>query len=160
MTTRWFAKSLVLILATFVALAACELILRFVWHNPYHYESPDHLLKPMMHHARTDHRYSRALLDSEKSRVRLRTDSRSYILPSFQYGDPDVTVAFLGGSTTECIAVLEDIRFPAVGSNTSLTPPSVSSMSLNPVRPTLFPSAWMLNSGEPGSDPPIRFGPR
>ena len=46
--------------------------------------------------------------------MRLRTDARSYILPSFQYKDPNATIAFLGGSTTECSAVQEELRFPAL----------------------------------------------
>ena len=101
-------------LATLVTLGVCELGLRLLWHNPYHRESPDHLLKIRMQHPNTDHIYSRALLDPEKPRVRLHTDARSYILPSFQYHDPDATIAFLGGSTTECSAVQENLRFPAL----------------------------------------------
>ncbi|HEU4365362.1 MAG TPA: SGNH/GDSL hydrolase family protein [Candidatus Krumholzibacteria bacterium] len=114
MTSRLAAKTLVAVLATIVALAACEIVLRIVWRNPYRHESPDHLLKLRMHHPRTDHTYSRALLDEDEALVRLRTDARSYILPSFQHRNPDATVTFLGGSTTECSAVSEDVRFPAL----------------------------------------------
>lgn len=53
-------------------------------------------------------------MNPENPWVRLRTDARSYILPSFQYKDPDATVVFLGGSTTECNVVQEDLRFPAL----------------------------------------------
>ena len=102
------------LIATLVTLGVAELGLRLLWHNPYRRESPDHLLKILMQHPNTDYSYSRALLDPENSRVRLRTDARSYILPSFQYGNPDATIAFLGGSTTECSAVQEDVRFPAL----------------------------------------------
>lgn len=46
--------------------------------------------------------------------VKLRTDSRSYILPSHRFENPDRTILFLGGSTTECKAVKEELRFPAL----------------------------------------------
>lgn len=46
--------------------------------------------------------------------MRLCTDARSYIVPFFQYRDPDATVTFLGGSTTECEALKENFRFPAM----------------------------------------------
>ena len=100
--------------ATLITLGMAELGLRALWHNPYRRESPDHLLKLRMHHPNTDHIFSRVLLDPENPRGRLRTDARSYILPSIQYSDPDATVAFLGGSTTECSAVQEDMRFHAL----------------------------------------------
>jgi lysophospholipase L1-like esterase len=45
--------------------------------------------------------------------VRFRTNERSYSLPSRRFEMPDATVAFLGGSTTECKAVHEELRFPA-----------------------------------------------
>ena len=34
-------------------------------------------------------------------------------MPSRRFETPDATVAFLGGSTTECFAVREELRFPA-----------------------------------------------
>ena len=107
-------KLFTIFLVTFVTMGVCELCLRFMWHNPYRNESPDMLLKISMNHPNTDYFFSRAILDSGHSRVRLRTDPRSYILPSSQYSDPDATVAFLGGSTTECSYVQEDLRFPAL----------------------------------------------
>ena len=110
-------KALAVFFASLITLGAAELGLRLLWHNPYHYEAPDHLLKIFIHHPNTDYIFSRALLDPKNSQVRLRTDARSYILPSFQYNDPDVTIGFLGGSTTECSAVQEDLRFPALVSH-------------------------------------------
>jgi lysophospholipase L1-like esterase len=56
----------------------------------------------------------RARFDSKTPVVRYRTDARSYILPSFQFESPDATVAFIGGSTTQCTAVQESLRFPAL----------------------------------------------
>jgi hypothetical protein len=100
--------------ASLITLGASELGLRLLWYNPYRHESPDHVLKISLHHPSTDHIFSRAILNSENPQGRLRTDVRSYILPSFQYSDPDATVAFLGGSTTVCAAVQEGLRFPAL----------------------------------------------
>ncbi|MGE0277592.1 MAG: SGNH/GDSL hydrolase family protein [Nitrospiraceae bacterium] len=103
-----------LMLSVLGTLLISELALRLFWHNPYRFESPDHMVKLLVHHPNTDHFFNRALVNPEQPRGRLRTDARSYILPSYQYRDPDVTIAFLGGSTTECSAVLEDLRFPAL----------------------------------------------
>jgi GDSL-like Lipase/Acylhydrolase family len=107
-------KVLTLCLATVIALGLAEVGVRLVWHNPFRYEAPDHLLKIRMHHPHTDYIFNRSVVTPEHPWVRLRTDARSYILPSFQYQDPDATIAFLGGSTTECSAVQEDLRFPAL----------------------------------------------
>jgi GDSL-like Lipase/Acylhydrolase family len=107
-------KVLALFLATFITLGFSELGLRLFWHNHFRYEAPDHLLKISIHHPNTDYIFTRSLVTSEHPWGRLRTDARSYILPSFQYQDPDATIAFLGGSTTECYAVQEDLRFPAL----------------------------------------------
>ena len=107
-------KVLVLFLVSLATLGFSELCLRFLWHNPFRYEAPDHLLKLPIHHPNTDYIFNRARVTPEHPWVRLRTDARSYILPSFQYKDPVATIAFLGGSTTECSAVQEDLRFPAL----------------------------------------------
>ncbi len=107
-------KVLALLLAILVTLGVSELGLRFLWHNPFRHESPDHLLKLRIHHPHTDHAFRRSPAAAPQELVRLRTDARSYILPSVQYKDPDATIAFLGGSTTECSAVQEGVRFPAL----------------------------------------------
>jgi hypothetical protein len=43
-----------------------------------------------------------------------RTDSEGFIMPSKRFDDPDLVLAFLGGSTTECYYVDERKRFPAL----------------------------------------------
>jgi lysophospholipase L1-like esterase len=107
-------RALVVVFASFIPLVICELGLRLFWHNPYRYEAPDHLLKIYTHHANTDYFTTSPEPKNAHKRGRLRTDARSYILPSFQYRHPDVTIGFLGGSTTECVVVQEDLRFPAL----------------------------------------------
>ena len=110
----WKMRVVAVLLSTGLALLASELALRVIWHNPYRMEHPDHVLKLRIHHPNTDHLLDRSLIDEEIPTIRMRTDGRSYILPSFQFDDPDVTIAFLGGSTTECEAVQEHLRFPAL----------------------------------------------
>lgn len=44
----------------------------------------------------------------------VRVDDNGFIIPSRRYDDPDRTVVFLGGSTTECMLVDENLRFPAL----------------------------------------------
>ena len=48
----------------------------------------------------------------EKKEYSLRTDQNGFMLPISKYDDPDVKLAFLGGSTTECLFIDENIRFP------------------------------------------------
>src|SRR3989339_1371163 len=42
----------------------------------------------------------------------LRVDRQGFIMPAKIHDQPDLTIAFLGGSTTECVYVDEDNRFP------------------------------------------------
>ncbi len=43
---------------------------------------------------------------------RLKVDANGFIMPGAPHADPDVTVVFLGGSTTECLHMADDHRFP------------------------------------------------
>jgi len=49
------------------------------------------------------------LVDKE---YRMEIDDNGFIRPSRIYDDPDVTIVFLGGSTTQCTFVDEEVRFP------------------------------------------------
>ena len=53
----------------------------------------------------------------EKKPYRVRTDANGFILPYHQYAKPDFTLVFLGASTTACIYVDEESRFPALVGN-------------------------------------------
>jgi hypothetical protein len=44
--------------------------------------------------------------------VVIRVDEEGFLMPSRLHAHPDLVLAFLGGSTTECRAVPEDNRFP------------------------------------------------
>jgi lysophospholipase L1-like esterase len=104
---------LLIVLSSVVSFTLCEIGLRLFWHNPYRYELPEHILRFRLAAARTDHVLDRSAIDPERPMVRYRTDERSYLLPSRRFEMPDATIAFLGGSTTECTAVHEELRFPA-----------------------------------------------
>ena len=97
-----------------VGFGVWELGLRVLWHNPYAREPADHVLRLPIHHPNTDHIVDRSATYPDSPTSRFRTGPRSYILPSFQYEDPDATVVFLGGSTTAASAVREHLRFPAL----------------------------------------------
>jgi hypothetical protein len=102
----------IIILSIFVSIIGIELILRFGWQNPYANSSTDNVLKLRMQHKNLYHVFSRDLIDKSDPQVTLRTDSKHYIKPSFRFANPEFTIAFMGGSTTECVAVKEDKRFP------------------------------------------------
>ena len=59
----------------------------------------------------------RAVRDSDglvQKPYRVRTDSRGFMLPYNRYEKPDLTLVFLGASTTACIYVEEENRFPSL----------------------------------------------
>lgn len=52
------------------------------------------------------------IINLPQTEYSLNTDDDGFILPNKIHQDPDMTIFFLGGSTTECRAVSEDLRFP------------------------------------------------
>jgi lysophospholipase L1-like esterase len=56
--------------------------------------------------------YVRKCDSLEAKKFVLRVDRQGFIMPSKIHDHPDLTLAFLGGSTTECTYVDEDNRFP------------------------------------------------
>lgn len=73
-------------------------------------------LKKPSPHLDEVHRPSRSYLAEtdglQPDDFRFRTDSRGFIMPTDRHPDPDLHVFFVGGSTTECLYVHEDHRFP------------------------------------------------
>ena len=125
-----WVKLFALVLSTAFALLAAEVLLRCCWHNPYTYEAPDRIVKLRLQHAHAVHHINRSEIDAIKPIVPFRIDERSYIRPSFQFEKPDCTIAFLGGSTTECCSVDEPLRFPALVS-TELEKLGIRASTLN-----------------------------
>jgi lysophospholipase L1-like esterase len=58
--------------------------------------------------------FSRGESNGKIREVRFEIDQKGYIEPSNLLNNPDVSIAFLGGSTTECSSVAESKRFPYV----------------------------------------------
>jgi lysophospholipase L1-like esterase len=106
-------RRLALVLAAIaLVLAVYEGLLRALWTNPFARESPDLVLILRAQHANSDRELDRSGLHLEPPEVRFRTDARGYIEPTQQVADPEFTLAFQGGSTTECLVVQEDLRWP------------------------------------------------
>lgn len=96
-----------------VSLVLAEVLVGLAWQNPFTTEGTDHIVKLEMHHPNRDLPVDRSQVTPDDPVGRLRTDARSYIEPASAVPDPQLTIAFLGGSTTECGALDEDKRFPA-----------------------------------------------
>jgi lysophospholipase L1-like esterase len=105
---------LLVCLSLVAALALSELILRVAWLNPYRGEEADVVVKLRLHHANRALPVDRSEVDPDSPVALIRTDERGYIQPGRRFEQPDATIAFLGGSTTECSAVDEELRFPAL----------------------------------------------
>ena len=91
-----------------------ELALRAAWVNPYRNEGQERVLRLRMYQPGKDMPVDRTSIAPALPPSRIRTDERSFILPARRFAQPDATIAFLGGSTTACVAVAEELRFPAL----------------------------------------------
>jgi lysophospholipase L1-like esterase len=106
-------RKLALVLAAVaLALGLNELLLRALWRNPYAGETPELVLTLRTQPAHTDRELDRRALHLDPPKIRFRTDARGYIEPAKRIADPEFTLAFQGGSTTECLVVQEDLRWP------------------------------------------------
>lgn len=114
MLDLYLKRTLLALLSLGVSALLCEGLLRLTWDNPYLQTGqqlvvPLRVLLPLQ-----DVPIDRSAIYPDSPRVEMRVDERGYIRPSRRFTDPDATIAFLGGSTTECAAVDEDLRFPAL----------------------------------------------
>jgi lysophospholipase L1-like esterase len=108
MKRRWL-----LLISLLVSLGLAEAALRALSLGPTR-EATDYVLRLRTQHADLDLAVGRAEIDSADPVVRFRTDARGYVEPVGLPAPPDIRIAFVGGSTTECRAVREDLRFPAL----------------------------------------------
>jgi lysophospholipase L1-like esterase len=95
-----------------LALGLNECALRLLWHNPFAREAPELVLVLRAQHGGSDRVLDRAALKLEPRLVHFRTDARGYIEPVRRIAEPEFTLAFQGGSTTECLVVQEELRWP------------------------------------------------
>jgi len=101
-----------LLVATALTLGTLELVLRAAWVNPFAGSSPERVLLLRTQSADVDREIDRRALGLDPPTVRFRTDSRGYVEPTRTRPDPEFTLAFQGGSTTECLVVQEELRWP------------------------------------------------
>jgi hypothetical protein len=99
--------------ATFVSLGIAEVALRVWWTNPFANVTPSSVVEVRLNAPNLNQVFDRTWFDRQDPKVQFRTDSRGFILPSKQHDKPLFTIAFVGGSTTECSYVSENLRFPA-----------------------------------------------
>ena len=111
---EYLRRHLLLLVLIYILLfiAAVEIALRLIWHNPYLHESPDRLVRLRINHELSDHLVDRSAYLEKDTIARFRTDQRGYIVPSVQYKEPEVSIVFFGGSTTAIENVKENLRFP------------------------------------------------
>ncbi len=132
--TTLLQRLLLLTASIAIAIVLSELLLRLLWTNPYAGEDPDRVLWLRMPHARMDRVIDRSQVFPDSPSAILRTDDRAYAIPSFRHVDPDLTVAFLGGSTTANTVVSEEDRFHIVAAR-ALERDGLRVNALNAARP-------------------------
>lgn len=106
-----------LVIGVTVGLLLSEILLSLIWTNPYSKSGSQPYVELRQQKKGLDIVFDRTWLDPVNPRVNFRTDEEGYIYPSMQNKKADVTIAFLGGSTTECSYVQENVRFPALVAN-------------------------------------------
>ena len=108
-----YRNLLLVLISSIISIIFFEILLLLFWANPYKESSTDKVIKLGIAHSNINQIFDRSFIDKENPTVLYRTDQRGYIMASPQHSNPDYTIAFLGGSTTECMLVSEDLRFPA-----------------------------------------------
>jgi len=97
-----------------LTLIIVELNLTFFWKNPFRYTRPSEIVELRLLSPSIDKLLNREWLDKDIPFVKYRTNENRFILPINQHKNPQSTVLFLGGSTTQCSYVQEDLRFPSL----------------------------------------------
>ncbi len=110
----YLKRALLALLSLAVSALFCEGLLRLLWHNPYLEAEQEPVVRLRIHLPLQDVPVDRGAIYPDSPTVAMRVDERGYVRPSRRFADPDATIAFLGGSTTECAAVDEELRFPAM----------------------------------------------
>ena len=107
------AKIIVLLVACLLAVLLTEGALRLFWNNPYGEGSVREIVELQTGPKNANRVIDRSAIDKQRPRITYRTNARGYIEPALRFPAADLTVAFLGGSTTENMFVDENMRFPA-----------------------------------------------
>lgn len=121
MITGFFKKLIALLIGLAIALILAEIFLSIGWDN--YWVKSGRSIKLKEHIPGINRSYSREGISANiKGKVSFRTDKEGFILPNLMEDNrltkASLTIAFLGGSTTECLIVSEASRFPVlVGKN-------------------------------------------
>jgi hypothetical protein len=107
-------KLFIFIISLILVALGTESFLRIFWKNPYMNVPASKIIELHLHSPNQRLKLDRSWLDTEQSFVNLETNADSFLQPSNQHSSPEYTIAFMGGSTTECSYVLPDLRFPAL----------------------------------------------
>ena len=116
-----FKKLIALVMGLAIVLILAEILLSIGRDN--YWVRSGRSIKLKEHIPGINRSYSREGISGNiKVKVSFRTDKEGFILPNLMensdLSNAHLTIAFLGGSTTECLIVNEDSRFPVlVGSN-------------------------------------------
>jgi lysophospholipase L1-like esterase len=124
MSNNWFERNskktifLFLIVLFFLLVYGSEKILQYKNQGiGFNYNLPNRAIalreyrpymKELLHAGKKEVHYDTLVLKD----YLLRIDNDGFIIPSKKYSDPDISIVFLGGSTTECRFVEEENRFP------------------------------------------------
>ncbi|MFI5314624.1 MAG: SGNH/GDSL hydrolase family protein [Myxococcota bacterium] len=105
-------KLALLFAAIALTLGLNEILLRAFWRNPFAQQAADLVLTLRTQPAGATRELDRRALHLDPPTVLFRTDARGYIEPTRRFSDPEFTLVFQGGSTTECLVVQEELRWP------------------------------------------------
>lgn len=108
----WIRNTSIVLVVTLISIIIAEGLLRLFWDNPYKGVRPSKILEMKMQPPNMDIKNNRLWLDKKDSYVLFRTNNDSFIKPYNQHKKPNKTIMFMGGSTTECSYVKEELRFP------------------------------------------------
>ena len=108
----WIKSLWIIIIATLTSLIIAEALLILFWENPFKDTRSSKIVEMRMQSPNIDTQKNRQWLDKKQPNILFRTDKNSFIQPSNQYKKPEKTIMFMGGSTTECSYVKEELRFP------------------------------------------------
>jgi len=106
-----FRNLLLLCISLVIFSILLEIVLRIAWHNPYTHAKADHILWIRRHNPGLNLKLNRHAIDKANPDIKFEVDEHSFIKPSKRFSNPDYNIVFIGGSTTECLAVADSLRF-------------------------------------------------
>jgi len=106
------ARFLLLFLAAVIGIAGAETVLRLRGNFKVGVERAIRLREHNPNSLRYLYFQNENAPEQSNRYYRLKIDANGFIMPGAPHGDPDLTIVFLGGSTTECLHMDDNHRFP------------------------------------------------